>query len=93
MIEKDNEEIKDLQGKLEMEIQAKTDAEKKMFRMQDRESSIIAEMDAYKQMVQELKEQRKVLDDKIALLEEDKVNKSDKITELVRIKRQRIPIK
>ena len=37
LIEKDNEEIKDLQGKLEMEIQAKTDAEKKMFRMQDRE--------------------------------------------------------
>ena len=55
MIEKDNEEIKDFQGKLEMEIQAKTDAEKKMFEIEAKEFTAAKDRDVYKEQSEELR--------------------------------------
>lgn len=89
LIEKDNEEIKDLQGKLEMEIQAKTDAEKKMFEIEAKEFTAAKDRDVYKERSEELREFNNSLNDinkslnkRVEILNNDLSNKSDEISVL-----------
>ena len=88
LIEKDNDEIKELQSKLTQETKSRMEAEQKMFEMELRETSILNEKESFKERVKELKEQNGSLNSRLERLEIDTIDKAKKILELIEEKNE-----
>lgn len=82
LVEKDNNEIKELQSKLAQETESKINSEQEMFKMKARETSILNERDSFEQRAEDLKEQNKSLTNRLERLEVDRSKKEEIISEL-----------
>ena len=84
LIEKDNDEIKELQNKLAQEIESKMKSEQEKFEMRARETSILNEKQSFKQRAEDLKEQNASLNTRLKQLEMDRSKKEEIISELTK---------
>lgn len=84
LVEKDNNEIKELQSKLAQETESKINSEQEMFKIKVKETSILNERDSFKQRAEDLKEQNKSLTNRLEQLEVDRSKKEEIISELTK---------
>lgn len=82
LIEKDNNEIKELQSKLAEETKSRINSEQEMFKMKTREESVLNERDSFKQRAEDLKDQNEHLNSRLEQLETDRTKKEVTISTL-----------